>query len=119
MRESKKSCLAVARLGSTDTAQRRDVELAVAVLEPVAEALSPRSAVAVLRRGPVPTGGIRTGYVKAPDGSAVLEQHVQLALRRHPPVLVAVRVELCSVFLGLVKRAGQGRIARRRVHRLF
>src|SRR5579872_1074251 len=49
--------------GSADTPQRRVVALAEVALVPVAEALSPRI-VAVVTRGPVPTGGIRTRFVK-------------------------------------------------------
>src|ERR1017187_7088105 len=49
--------------GSADTPQRRVVVLVVVVLVPVAEALSPRIVVVVLRGRPVPTGGIRTTSV--------------------------------------------------------
>src|ERR1035438_6889251 len=49
--------------GSADTPQRRVIVLVVVVLVPVAEALSPRIVVVVLRGRPVPTGGIRTTSV--------------------------------------------------------
>src|ERR1017187_10426325 len=63
----------------------------VVVLSPVAEALAPRIPSVVGGRGPVPAGGIGTSYVKSADRGAVVKQHVQLGLRRHAPVSVAVR----------------------------
>ena len=40
---------------------------------------------------------------KPPIAARFLEQHVQLGLGRHAPVLVAVRVELRGVFACLVE----------------
>src|ERR1039458_4937023 len=100
-----------------DTPQRRGVALAVVELVPVAEALIPRTVVVVLRGRPVPTGGIRTSFVKSTDGGAVLEQHVQFTLRRRVPVLVAVCVEIWGVLLRLLKRVGQRSVCWRCIHR--
>src|ERR1017187_2382397 len=73
---------------SADTPQRRAVALEVDAVAPVAETLIPRTVVVERRRRPVPNGGIRTGDVKTADGVAILEQHVQFALRRHPPIVM-------------------------------
>ena len=90
----------------------------VVVLSPVAEALAPRIPSVVGGRGPVPAGGIGTSYVKSADRGAVVKQHVQLGLRRHAPVSVAVRIELGGVFLGIVEFHRQGGIGGRGIHRL-
>src|ERR1022692_1701431 len=109
MRVSTKICPA-SGTGSADTPQRRAVELEVDALVPVAEALIPRTVVVELRRRPVPNGGIRTGYVKTADGVAILEQHMKLALRRHPPVLVAARLQGGAVVSTILPGIQSGRI---------
>jgi len=85
---------------------------------PVAEHLTPRTPLLVGRRGPVPAGGIGTSDIKSADGCMIIEQNVQLRLRRYPPVPVAVRIEPGGVFLRLVEFHGQGRIRGSGVHRL-
>jgi len=61
------------------------------------------------RRGPGTRGGRRS----------VVEQYVQLGLRRHTPVLVDVRIELGSIFLRFIGSHRQGRIRWHCVHRLI
>src|SRR5579872_1279458 len=63
--------------GSADAPQRRVVVLEVVGLVPVAEALSPRKAV-VVTRGPVPTGGIRTRFVKCAFQPALVPGFIDL-----------------------------------------
>src|ERR1017187_6826895 len=117
MRESDKPVLAKRdRTGSADTPQRRAVVLGVVALVPVAEALSPRIVVAVLRRRPVPTGGTRTGSVKPTNGGAGPVQHVQLVLGWHPPVKMAMGVKFRGVVLSLIEGAGRQRVGGRGKH---
>src|SRR5256885_14951683 len=59
-----------------DTPQRRVELLVEPTLVPVAEALTPRIVVVVLRRRLVPPGGTRTAYVKSADDHTVVEQHI-------------------------------------------